>query len=153
MPRTSLIATLLLLFTTTAVAAPAKLAPCGTRIQAFNEYEEMDKDKKIVEKVSLFEPSDWSPNAGFEGLLVKSSEDPKTKLEIEVRPSKKKIAKAEWSVGTWGERKDFLAAQNFNRGKAVFGEDYKLSGTYVTRLKVAGKILCEDKPRPMISGH
>lgn len=142
MPRITLIALLLL-----SVPAMAK-ENCGGRIQAFNEYEEM-QNGKIIEKVSLFDLPNWSPNEGFQGLAVRATEKPGTKLEVEMQKAKKK-QKASAALSAWAVRKDFQYAEKFNP-KEFFSEKFS-GGTFVVRLIVDGKVACESGPHKISSG-
>lgn len=154
MPRITLVVALALSLSA-GPSALAKAPACGERVQAFNTYDEMDANKKIVEKTSTFAPSEWSPDAGFEGLIVKAGEDPATKLEIEVKRAAKgkRPVKAKWSLTKWNERTDYLVAEAFHKGQKVFGDRHDFSGSYVIRLKLNGKVLCEDAPRKIVQGH
>ena len=149
MSRIAVIVALLLTLPVPA-ANSAKESLCGKRVQAFNEYEEL-KDGKIIEKVSVFDLPEWSPDSGFQGLVVKSGEKADTKIELEVlRQGEKQTVKAESKLGNWTARKDFLAPEKLD-AKSVFGSKY-VAGTYVVRLKLAGKTLCEET-RKMAPGH
>lgn len=152
MPRITLVA----IFAVWIISTPAmaKTEACGKRVQAFNEYEEL-VEGKLVTKVSIFDLGEWSPDSGFEGLLVKASEDPKTKLEISATKGKKakSTKKKDWATGaqSWKDNKDYRLVENFHKGKDVFGEKYE-DGTFVVRLTLNGKVLCEDSARKMVSG-
>lgn len=130
-------------------AAPAA---CGDRIQAFNEYEEL-QNGKIVEKISLFDLPEWTPDAGFQGLAVNAGEKAQTRLEIEVRKkgAKKALKKKDWPVKAWNARKDFQVLDGF-QPKDVFTEA-AAGGTYVARLVLNGKVLCEEPARAVVGGH
>lgn len=148
MPRNSLIAVaaLLLAFSNLALAKPEN---CGKRVQAYNEYEELAAGK-IVEKVSIFDISEWAPDSAFEGLAVSAAEDPATKVEIEMfkGKSKRAAAKKAWAPKAWSDRQDFRRVESFSRGKEFFGSKFE-KGSFVVRLTLNGKVLCEDAPRKM----
>ncbi|MGE3262832.1 MAG: hypothetical protein AB7K68_13710 [Bacteriovoracia bacterium] len=152
MPRITLVAVLALLILS--VPAMAKTETCGKRVQAFNEYEEL-VEGKLVTKVSIFDMGEWSPDAGFEGLLVKAGEDPKVKLEISATKGKKaqSTKKKDWATAaqSWKDNKNYRLVENFDKGRDVFGEKYE-DGTFVVRLTLNGKVLCEDSARKMVAG-
>ncbi|MGZ3695626.1 MAG: hypothetical protein ACXWQO_16060 [Bdellovibrionota bacterium] len=147
MPRITLVTLATLLLLSTPVLAKGGVAACGKRVQAFNEYEELDKDKKIVEKVSLFDVGEWSPDSGFQGLAIKADEDANTKVQIEVSRGKKAKSKkkTDLSAKAWKDRQDYRQVEDFNGGKAIFGENYE-AGTFVVRLTLNGKVLCQNSP-------
>lgn len=141
------LSTLLTLSLLLAGPAWAKVEACGKRVQVYNEYEELDKDGKIVTKVSIFNPTNWSNDGGFEGVLVKKDQLPKqdtvAKVEIEVRKGKGKPVKKDWAVKSWDGRDDYLAAKDF-KAADVFGDRHDADGTYTLRLLLDGKAACEE---------
>jgi hypothetical protein len=153
MPRNTLIAFSLGALLLISLPAMAKPAACGKRVQAFNEYEELGTDKKIVEKVSIFPVGEWSPDSAFEGLLVSAEEDPATKVEFETfkGKQKKRVMKRALAAHEWKERKDFRVVEDFKRGKDIFGGKYE-AGSFVVRLTLNGKVLCEDGARNIAAG-
>lgn len=131
------------------LASPAwaKVEACGKKVQAYNEYEELAKDGKIVTKVSVFNLTDWSNDGQFEGLLVKkdllAKQDSVAKLEVESRKGKAKPVKKSFSVKNWDKRDDYLVAQEF-KAEDSFGERHDADGSYTVRLVINGKTVCEE---------
>lgn len=131
-----------------AFAAPA----CGDRIQGFVTFEDYDDNLRPAPGATLFTVEDYSSESGFHGLAVKKSEDRATKLEIELRDTKKGPARKteSFSLSDWDRKKGYLFATDLS-GSETLSEE---SGFFVMRLRLNGRVLCEDQPMPIDSeGH
>lgn len=142
MPRIAII--LLAAFLSTDALAGS----CGARISAFNTYEDYDDKMNKEEGVTLFEPVEFSPHSAFEGLVVDKSEKPGTKLEIEVKKAKSKKTKS-FSLVPWKIKAEYLVADGLDAPAFIGFEP----GTYVLRLTLNGRTLCEDHAREIPAGH
>jgi hypothetical protein len=144
MPRTSIIYLLAILLAPLAAQAES----CADRVKAFDTYEDYDDNMKKEEGVSIFSIMDFSPHSSFEGLVISSKENPKTKVEIDVRKDGTKLRTKSWEFQPWKIRSGYLATQNMGAFDYMGFEEAE----FVLRLTLNGKILCEDAPKEIQVG-
>jgi hypothetical protein len=144
MPRTSIIYLLAIFLAPLAVQAES----CGDRVKAFDTYEDYDDNMKKEEGVSIFSIMDFSPHSSFEGLVISSKENPKTKVEIEVRKNGTNLRTKSWDFQAWKIRSGYLATQNMSAFDYMGFEEAE----FVLRLTLNGKTLCEDAPKEIQVG-
>lgn len=128
-------------------ASPA-FADCGDRVQAFSSYEDYNDQMERVDGVSIFPLMEYSPHSAFDGLVISEQENPKTKVEIEVRKGKNKKARESFSFKKFA-LKDGLRATTDLDPAEFFGDE---EGSFTLRLVLNGKTLCEDGPREIQAG-
>lgn len=117
---------------------------CGTRLQAFNIYEEL-VDGRIVEKHSIFPVEDWSESSAFEGLLIKDSEDKDVQLSVEVKKTAtgKVLRSADFSFAVWPRNRTYRESKQF-----VPADFFRVApGVFTLKLIQKKKTLCEDSYR------
>ncbi len=134
------------------ISFPAFAAePCANRIQAYTVYEEL-VEGKIVEKHALHVVGELSPHSSLEGLAISRSEDSKTQIEISInQPTvNKKTQSRSWPVKPWARDGDYFATENLQIADVV--NNYA-NGTFMLRLKVNGRVLCEDRAKNIVHGE
>lgn len=123
-------------------------ADCGERVQAFTSYEDYNDQMQRVDGVSIFPLIEYSPHSSFDGLVISSNENPKTKIEIEVRKGKNKKARESFAFKKFALKDGFRATTDLDPAEFFGDED----GSFVLRLVLNGKTLCEDGPREIQAG-
>ncbi len=116
-------------------------SPCGNRLQAFNTYEDLEQGR-IVEKYSLFSVTDWSDASAFEGIVIKSSEDPGLGMTFELRKGLNSKAVRSWDFkfSAWPKNSKFLYAKDFPPAELMDGAQ----GVYSLALKKGKEVLCKE---------
>lgn len=130
------------------VSSATAFAGCGERVQAYTSYEDYNDQMERVDGVSIFPLMEYSPHSAFEGLVISDQESPKTKVEIEVRKGKNKKARESFSFKKFALKDGFRATVDFDPAEFFGDED----GSYVLRLVLNGKTLCEEGPHEIQSG-
>lgn len=144
MPRIAI--ALLLCF----IASPA-FADCKNRLQAFTTYEDYNDNMERVDGVSVFPLMEYSPHSAFEGLVISGEENPKTKVEVEVRKTinGETLRRESFSFKKRAIFKDGLQATTDFDPATFLGDG---NGFFVLRLILNGKVLCVEGPHEIQSG-
>lgn len=130
------------------LVSSSAFADCGERVQAFTSYEDYNDQMERVDGVSIFPLMEYSPHSAFEGLVISDKENPKTKVEIEVRKGKNKKARESFSFKKFALKDGYRATVDLEPAEFFGDED----GAYVLRLVLNGKTLCEEGPHEIQAG-
>lgn len=124
-------------------AAPAKKTPsCGKKIQAFSEYEDIERGRE-VKKHSVFEVMEWSPDSSFNGFVVKKADAAGMTLRLSTEPegkTKKPFVK-EFPLEAWSLDPAYFVAKGLDAYELLD----ETSGSYRVGLVKASKLQCEDE--------
>ncbi|MBX3033093.1 MAG: hypothetical protein KF865_04145 [Bdellovibrionaceae bacterium] len=120
------------------------LPSCGSRLMAFNVYEQV-VNNRIVEKHSVFEVGDWSDSSAFDGVVMKNSEDAALVLEVETRrnASGKPLSSKQYEFSPWESDPAYRTARHFDPREAFRAISHK-GGAFVFRLLKNKTSQCED---------
>ncbi len=144
MSRTSIIFVSLLMI----LPSFAMAETCGSRVKAFDTYEDYDDQMNKEEGVSIYSVMEFSPHSSFEGLLISNKENPKTKVEIVVQKSGRTLRKKSWDFSPWKLREGYFATKDMG-AYDFMGND---EAEFVLRLTLDGKVLCEDDAKDIYPG-
>lgn len=149
MSRTAIVAFILtaLLLGRAAIAAPS----CGARIQAYATSQDYDDAlKPLPPEATLFEIEGYSSAGGsWDGLVVKEREDHATKVVIEVRQKGAAPATHSFETEAWTLKPGYRVAKGFSVDK-VFANGSE--GTFVMKLSLNGRVVCENRPAEFFAG-
>ncbi len=124
--------------------------PCQTRVMAVDPYVDYDDTLQHKEVVAHpFPIEDFSPDGSFESILVKGNEKPDTRLELEVKENGKAPRKQSWELEKWDLGSGYYVAKDLTPAEFLKFQP----ATFVLRLTLNGKILCEDAPKRIFSGY
>ncbi len=145
MSRITIIASLSILLL---APAGAYAESCGDRVKAFDTYEDYDDQMNKEEGVSIYSVMDFSPHSSFQGLLISTKENAKTKVEIEVLKDGSSVRKKSWDFSPWKLRSGYLATKDMEAFDFMGNDEAK----FVIRLTLNGKSICEDSPKDIFPG-
>lgn len=137
-------------------AQAARAAGCSEYLKAASEYEEL-VDGLVVQKKSVFDLTDWSPNSDFEHILATDKVPAGAKLELQaeaktaakpgtkaptVATAKTSVEFKKWDLDPKFRRADFSPQEYFKTAKGA--------ASVVLQVKKGTDVLCTETRR--ISG-
>jgi|GEM_PF-1907875 len=124
---------------TASFSSHAALPECEGKVFAYNEYEDKENGH-IVEKHSVFAPTEWSSASEYEGLLIKSGEAVDSiEIAYSKEPGAKVRGKQSSGFSKWNKDGTYLKAEKLDPKKLLDNKD----GVYVIRLLKNSKPICE----------
>ena len=131
---------------------------CGERIKSFALWEDLAPgsgdigggDDKFIEKHSIYTiPEGTNDSSDLGGFLIRNTEDPNTKLEIDVK-QKGELRKYSFGFIPWERDDTYLVTDGLNTDRDIVRGF--APGSFVMRITLDGNLLCKDSPRKIEEG-